>query len=88
MADPKPNMGTGSRALDEQEARRLREREEAGLEPEKHPGPRQNEGISSAGRLYASQEEADAESEIQPGQERTDVDRRAANVLGDEPTRR
>lgn len=87
MADPKVNMGTGSRQLDEQEARRLREREEAGLEPEQHPGPRQNEGISSAGRLYATQEEADEESVLEPGAERTDVDRRAAGLPDKEPTR-
>ncbi|MGA9522071.1 MAG: hypothetical protein WBV82_11430 [Myxococcaceae bacterium] len=83
MADPKPTIASGNREEDEREGRRLVEREEEGLEPEKHPGPRQNEGISSAGRLYATQEEADAASPTEKGVERTHVDRKAAHVFGE-----
>ncbi len=81
--DPKPTIATGNKEADEREARRLVEREEEGLEPEKHPGPRQNEGISSAGRLYASQEEADAASPTPQDAERGRVDRKAAHVYGE-----
>lgn len=86
MTDVKRNMGTGSRELEEREERRLEEREELGLEPEKKPGPRVNDGISSAGRLYTSQEEADEASES-GNQRREDVDREAAGLHGDEPQR-
>lgn len=79
------NISTGSKELDEAEARRLREREEEGLEPEQHPGPRQNEGISSAGQLYASQEEAEAASPTPKDVTRSDVDADAAHVHRSEP---
>ena len=85
MATERGTGGTGTRDFNEREARRERERQEKGLEPEQHPGPRQNEGISSAGRLYATQEEADAESDVDKRQERPDVDRDAALVRGDGP---
>lgn len=85
MAERRQQGGTGTADFNEREARRERERQEAGLEPEQHPGPRQNEGISSAGRLYATQEEANAESDVDPRAERKDVDREAAMVRGDGP---
>lgn len=78
--EKKTPIATGSRELDEAEARRLREREEEGLEPEQHPGPRQNEGISTAGHLYATEEEAEAASPTPKDVRRTDVDRDAAHV--------
>ena len=78
--ETKSPIATGSTQLDEQEARRLREREEAGLEPEQHPGPRQNEGISTTGQLLASAEDVPRSPR---SENRADVDRKAAHVLGD-----
>lgn len=83
MSDRKSPIASGDPRLDEQEEQRLREREEAGLEPEKKPGPRQNEGIS--GPAYATQEEADEKSWVKDGRTRDDVDREAAQIIGDRP---
>lgn len=76
MAERKSAMATGSAELDAQEAKRREERLAEGLEPEKHPGPRQNEGISSGGQLYASPEEAE-EANPSKGRSRDDVDESA-----------
>ncbi len=83
MSERRNPIASGNAEFDKREAERLRQREEEGLEPERHPGPRPLEGISSAGQLYFNQEEADRASPVHQGVERTDVDRAAARVLGD-----
>lgn len=85
MTQRKSPIASGDEALDRKAEKELRAREVEGLEPEQRPGPRQNEGISSAGRLYTSAEEAEraspSEDEDRPGR----VDRDAVHVLGDHP---
>ena len=76
MAERKASMATGSKELDAEAAKRREERLEEGMEPEKHPGPRQNEGIPSGGQLYASPEEAEAANPSK-GRTRDDVDEAA-----------
>lgn len=87
MADRKSPIASGNADADKREEKALREREEAGLEPERLTGPRQNEGISSAGHLYATPEEAE-EARQQGETERGNVDREAARVLGDRNARK
>ncbi len=77
----KSPISSGNRGFDEQEEKRLREREEAGLEPERRTGPRQNEGISSEGGLRAHAED----EETRRREERGTVDRDAVHILGDHP---
>jgi hypothetical protein len=80
--DPKTKK---SQSTSELEVKRLREREAKGREPEKHPGPRQNEGISSEGQLYATPEEAE-EANPSKGFDRNDVDSDDAQVPRGDPS--
>ena len=77
----KSPISNGNPEFDRQEEKRLREREEEGLEPERRTGPRQNEGISSEGGLRAHPDDEDTRRREEKGT----VDRDAVHILGDHP---